>query len=487
RIGKGYRAAALLLILLLSFGLAGCNQTEKDFYNATTEVMDYKCYTMNGSMKIDLKQVPASATGNMDPFVFNILSKMLSNLSLEYTQKVDYNKNLYQADIFLKESSTKATKLLLSLRLADNILYVQGQGLFDLLPEFGGDLDYWSQTFGESKWVSMTEEDCREALELQDYPGSLFDLNRQAQNNLMIQDLFDRFITDVLTDYQTGCVKKSGNKYVLTLTAADACRVVHSLCVYGLENSDKVDQFLNDALNNLTSEQLQALGMDEDMRAEAVSSLNEAMVDLASNKNDYLTDLEESQADWEEAAAPFQGSKLVYTFEKSGAKTFNDSMVLNLKTNDSESADENLDMTFTVQTATQVKSSVDVAVPPTGQVVSLKELAATRPTCIDIDVDNNYYTLEKGLGTKYGDLEIKIIDDSVYLPLRQVAEALDEKVVWDQQTGNIYIEKDSQQIPMTGIIEDGATFVKARDFEKLGYEVYWNEYLRTVTIQTPAE
>jgi len=486
---KWYRPVALLLIVLLSFGIVGCSPTEKSFYKMTSEITNYDCYEMIGSIKVDLKQLPASVTGDMDEFVFNILNKMLSNMSLEYTKKIDYNNNLYQLDFFLKEKTTNAKKQMLSLLVKDDVAYVQAKGLFELLNAFGedGDYDKWSQTFRENEWISMSKDELNSLLDLSEnqYIGSPFDFSRQLQQRALIDDATNQLMSDVLTGYETGCVKKSGNKYVLTLTAEDIYRIFTSLSIYCLQNIDSVDKCLHAILNNLTDEQLSALGMDEDIKKETLQSLDETMIDMVSNKSRYQANISESSADWDEAKALLQGSKLVYSIERTGTKAFNESAVLDLIVNDEEDVNENAIIKLTVQSAVCAKSSFNVAIP--ANAISLTELEANFPTYLEVEVDYNYFTLEKGFEYNYGDIEVKMIDDYAYLPLRQASEELGETVLWDEQTGSAYIEKNGQKIEMNGINFDGILFVRAKDFENLGYQVYWDDEYRTVTIEVADE
>jgi hypothetical protein len=414
---------------------------------------------------------------------------MVNNLSLEYTEKIDYNNNSYQLDFFIKEATTNAKKQLISLRIKDDVAYVQAKGLFELLNTFGNDGDYdkWSQTFMETEWVSMSKDELNSLLQFSEneYIGSPFDFSRQLKQKALVNDLSDQLISNVLTNYETGCVKKSGNSYVLTLTADDLDRIVTSLGVYCLQNIDNVDKCLHAMISNLSDEQLNALGMDEDMKKDALHSLDKIMIDMVSNQNKYLADLNEGNADWEETESFMQGSKLVYSIERTGAKAFNESAVLDLKVSDEEDVNENTSVKFTVQTTVCARSNINVDTPT--DAISLTELEANFPTYLEVDVDYNSFSMEKGFQSDYGDMEVKMIDDYAYLPLRQAAEELGETVLWDEQTGSAYIEKDGQKIEMSGINYNGVLFVKAKDFEKLGYEVNWDDEYRAVTIEMADE
>jgi len=60
---------------------------------------------------------------------------------------------------------------------------------------------------------------------------------------------------------------------------------------------------------------------------------------------------------------------------------------------------------------------------------------------------------------------------TIFVPMRQICEWFDEEVVWERAEKKAYVIKGGESIEMTGKIIEGRTFVKIRDFEKLGYTV----------------
>ncbi len=63
------------------------------------------------------------------------------------------------------------------------------------------------------------------------------------------------------------------------------------------------------------------------------------------------------------------------------------------------------------------------------------------------------------------------IGGSMYLPMRKICERLGEIVDWDPVLGRAYVVRGENRIDMTGKLINGTTFIKIRDFEKLGYLV----------------
>lgn len=61
--------------------------------------------------------------------------------------------------------------------------------------------------------------------------------------------------------------------------------------------------------------------------------------------------------------------------------------------------------------------------------------------------------------------------DSLYLPLRYISEGFGEILYWDANIGSSFIIKDNVRYDFEGKIIANRTYVKARDFEKLGYKI----------------
>lgn len=65
------------------------------------------------------------------------------------------------------------------------------------------------------------------------------------------------------------------------------------------------------------------------------------------------------------------------------------------------------------------------------------------------------------------------VDDRIYVPMRALAESLGYDVRWNDSTKKAYVIDKGVQVDMTGMIINDTTFIKVRDFEKLGLTVDW--------------
>lgn len=101
-------------------------------------------------------------------------------------------------------------------------------------------------------------------------------------------------------------------------------------------------------------------------------------------------------------------------------------------------------------------------------------------TIADVHIYNNDIITEE---TTYN---LILKDDRIYLPLRAICEKLGETVEWDSVNSKAYIVRGNNKIDMTGMVVDGRTMLKVRDFEKLNYRISYtlDEYgLSIATIE----
>lgn len=83
----------------------------------------------------------------------------------------------------------------------------------------------------------------------------------------------------------------------------------------------------------------------------------------------------------------------------------------------------------------------------------------------------NLFVLDKNETKGSYQVDYEVNEDSSYLPLRFISEALGEKVEWNQKEQKAYILQGDKKVAMTGRVVNNRTYVKVRDFEKLGYRV----------------
>lgn len=79
------------------------------------------------------------------------------------------------------------------------------------------------------------------------------------------------------------------------------------------------------------------------------------------------------------------------------------------------------------------------------------------------------------------------IDDRIYVPMRTIAEGLGYEVQWDSENEKAYVLDGDSRIDMSGFVREDTTYIKVRDFEKLGCTVDYvqNGLSNTATVTKP--
>lgn len=91
------------------------------------------------------------------------------------------------------------------------------------------------------------------------------------------------------------------------------------------------------------------------------------------------------------------------------------------------------------------------------------------------EIDDIYLEVARKEGTEDLVTNYVLRDGRLYLPLRKICETFGEEVSWDNINSKAYIVRGNEKIHMTGIVVNGSTFVRIRDFEKLNYDIKYEE------------
>lgn len=174
-------------------------------------------------------------------------------------------------------------------------------------------------------------------------------------------------------------------------------------------------------------------------------------------------------------------SEMTCTYEKVDSRTYQTSMKLRMHVSNENM--QELDCTLSGKNIIKAGSFKETSVP-VDNVITLKELQKRMPRIMTVWVDDQSYRLEQGWGDEEGgDISVKLIDNKIYLPMRTVVELMGDQVGWDEAARQAYVERDGQRIVLNGHVIDGITYVPKMELEKLSYEISWDDYDRSVTIE----
>ena len=78
------------------------------------------------------------------------------------------------------------------------------------------------------------------------------------------------------------------------------------------------------------------------------------------------------------------------------------------------------------------------------------------------------------------EITVQEVDGYNYLKLREFAELFDMDLTWDQAAQKAYVTVNGEKVEMSGFVQDGYTYIKFRDLEKLGYTVDYDAEFQEV-------
>jgi len=140
-----------------------------------------------------------------------------------------------------------------------------------------------------------------------------------------------------------------------------------------------------------------------------------------------------------------------------------------------------MEFTLSQQHTMKIGGTVQVT-SPGGAIITYTELEKRMPNQMKVNVDSGIYHSNRGFLSSSGTMEVHLVDNYTYLPLRLIGESLGEKIGWDQALYQAYAEQNGQRIYMTSKYFNNRAFIKIRDFERLGYTVVWDAGSRTANL-----
>ncbi len=476
---------ALLLVLLLGIGtVTGCSPTEQGYYNLLKEASSQKVYTDTGSIELSVAQLPASLFTGQDALNEDVIRKAIDQQRLEYSGTVDVNQNIFQYNFDIVNTKTGARSQVLSITYKNNVLYVKVDEIVKYIGQFCDpeEKQRLEQAFLNVKWLSISDQELNTMMPTGSQTGLTNNLLKKSSQQQMIWTrLYDRLFNEVYNNFSSNLVSKANNKYSLTIRGAQLINVMKPTATYTINNIDKLGIVLKAFLSSLSPEELAELGLTKEVRGQALQGIDLMVLEVKQDPNKYLREIEKMSAAQPQLLNIVNDSEIVSTLEKTDATTYDMSSRIHLNITAGNPTDK---INFTLNTKDTIKVGGTVQVSaPTGQVISFTELDKRMPLQIKVNVDNGAYTQIDGISSSSGNMTVQVVDNRTYLPLNQAAGAMGVKVGWDSAANQAYVIQNGQRINMNAIVINDRSFVKAIDFEKLGFKVDWNESTRTVTIE----
>lgn len=320
---------------------------------------------------------------------------------------------------------------------------------------------------GDSEWLcwSIIDEQLWEDMAL---INGTVDSYYDEINNLLVA------LKDAYSGFDSKLLTKRGNTYTIELNNRNVIDCIDRFMQYSTKNADKIADSLLKWVNNSSL-------FDDAYKLELKATIENAAIELkalAGADLAALTGLNEGAA-----SLPFD-CNVEYALTRNSAKSFDVKYTVNYKSK--EPTDDVLAYKMVGTAQTKGVSNIDFVIP-TAKVLDVYAIDKTQfaPKSVNatIYLDDDYmyyhqYFALPGLDeSSWVTPDVRIINNTTYLGLRPVAEACGEEVGWDSAKKSPYVVRDGQKTYVAGYVDAnvGRSYLKIRDFEKLGYSVNYQK------------
>lgn len=487
------RVIGLLIVLCLSLTcFTGCGSADITYLNLLDEISNLEEFEFVSESKIvisdEIKKVisenlPNEISINLfdyDSLNFNVSGVV--DIENHYINTVFYlsddekllnnNMELFitEGGIFISKDSLLG---LYSLYLDTNTVF-SGETISDIIKKL-------SESFSTTDYICLENTNIFTLLEISDevYRGL------KVEDKVLVDFVKSLLNLDYKKDLDLTLVKKNNKSYTLELGVEDIKTVLITYMSFLSDKLPEIEKYL-------LSEKYLSEVVDESeyqVYKDTTISLIEFLDELCIYIIDFFNN-EDIGLEYNGVIENLKGSKYVNTLRKSN-NIFYSEEILTLVADEFKHIEVNTKSTITVKDIeTKIISGglIDDFIhlaEKTSYVINPAEIIEGQWSSHSNEYINNIYMdVSRKEGTEQTVMKYILKDGRLYLPLRKICESFGEEVVWDNINSKAYILRGSEKIDMTGMIVDGSTYLKIRDFEKLNYKIDYieNDVYNTVVI-----
>ena len=519
------KLAILLSIILAGMSLAGCSQVERGYLNMSKQISTSSEYQATGSLSgeidFDALATLADKTINQfmdeDSFVLETSVKDdFSEAGLIGTKKVKVNYNLIvdmksqtafwaDFDLIFNGKAYEMGDLYFDMT---NGIYVSKDlliGIYDLCRDIAPnewDPYFYSVEYRNELLNALGDSEYIYAGYLEEQDAEITaEIDSMAFYSEKSYEAAYQFIETAFSGFTTGTVSQTGSGYQISLNGKQGKKLIVDMLQYFADNTGKIMDAYKDYFTVVMDH---LSGVSEEEKAEAAGEFE----DLLGQKNQIMISSYFAMAKQMVVEADkaryldfLDGFKYEENLKKSGNKYIS---------SEDTSLKDGAKTVFSISNQCEIKIDQEAATLPEAPEasVSFDELQNTVDSIEnkynpvntatiewwndDYDYQEVSITYERAKASPlssdqdYDLLPYFIESSHLYVPMRSISEKLGENVVWNKNEKRAYVVQSGKQIPMSGVMKDGVTYIKIADFEKLGYKVsyeYEKEWgLNTVTL-----
>jgi len=480
------------MIMMISFTV-GCSSVEWGVYNLSKEMGSLEKYQVTGEIGVTLDNFDSQDTYFNTEFVSPI-QEVLNQYSLVFDSKIDTKASKMMITYYIKDKNNGSKEVVTSLLSDGNVIYIKANDLFEFIKnKLGEDL---TQIYGDVQYISINKEEMKELL-METYNEELadliydvcFNLGSYTEQNRAWQNVFEGAMKEVYDKYDMGIIKKGKDKYTISLTPEIIIKTFTSLANYSIDNIDNLGSYMKKSIGSLDDSQKQLLKIYDIDLSNFENDIDKVVKEVRENKEFFKGAMDEIivSVDNNEIIDSIKGTKMDYSLEKTkeGIYKINYNAILNI--NDELSKKNILKTTITMDQTIKPINDIIINISKEN-VIAIREFYEAAQSIeqyidetniLSIDLDNGYYVV----GFDEGVVNVKVIEGSSYLPLKEVGGLLNENISWDNDKKQPFVAMNGTNVYFNSLIINGTSYIPLRELERLGYTVDWEAKSNIVTIK----
>lgn len=501
-----------LLIGLMLLTMVSCSSEEISMYSLMSEMSRLDIVESSNIISVSLDQESIAETlESIPPELEELKKTFASGFEIKYTSKLKKKTLEYEVAIELKNKGEKEFRKVTTvigngtttyIKLDDLLEFVKPYAVWndpviektidDIITKVGyvkidlNDLKYDPYSSYET-YDFNSDDESYEAYN--PYDSDYLSEKLTSEKEIKLIDEFLDTIKDAYKDFSFEIITKKGNGYELELKPKDIKAIYLKIVKYTTENIDQIASKLTDKVNSMDDEQMKTLSEvygAEIQKEEVVSGIEDFKAQVKETTSEEIEEIE-NDTTFDEDLKNIEGSYLKYYVGKTGEGCYESISDLFIQYEDEYSSKISANITISSET----KALADFKLVEPLKFTTVEELKDIVYSTVPVKakkVKVNLNTEDADIKYNNGEeenIEMQYINKEGYnyLPLRKIGETLGEEVKWDDAKKEAYVVVDGERIVMNGLNKDGRTYVKVRDFEKLGYYIDWNGETKEVMIE----
>ena len=444
-----------VLLVMAMFVFAGCSEAGSGYFNSAKDVIEMNHYAYDGQMKMSMDL--GGLAGDPSDAEMAEINNMLQNIDVTFTGQYDSKVGAYYMDMQMKMGNYNVP---MEMYICGDKMLVSADSILDMIKSLNADqaeLDATKAALGSVKWLDFAdaESSLGNALQGMDF----------VKMNQSIYAVLTYFSEHSFKNLDLGCFSGDAAKgYTLTIDDSNANSVIKGLVTFVADNSEAICRDIDAQKSVLDGGLLASYGMDS-------AALKDTVKEVAKYKG--AEDLNNSIS---EITNMIKGTQFKSNIKKTADKKYTEKDKANI-TLDVEGT--KIAVKFDSVVNYDGTKAVEVNVPKDGVETIANIAKKLQPKLIDATLymkDNQIWLIKNYPASLFNSIDFIesqaiVKDDYNYFPMRQIAEMFGETVEWDAKAHKAYVVRGSEKIDMSGFIKNDRTYIKLRDFEKLGYMI----------------